>query len=161
SILILKAIGIEPICCVGSDWKKEKLLQLGIKNIINYEKENLENRIKEITNGKGVDVVIEHIGGDLFSSAIRCLKRGGILVTCGATRGDPEKFNLRYVFIKQLKICGSMMGSINEFSIGLKIIQNHKIKPVIDSLFSLEEGRKAHKKMEERNIFGKIVLKIT
>lgn len=161
ALLLCRAIGIEPICAVGSDWKIEKLKKLmAIKYAINYNTDNLEAKVKEITDGKGVDVVIEHTGGNLFTQAIRALKRGGVLVTCGASGGNPSDFNLRHFFIKQLQIKGSMMGSLDDFNTGLKLINQHKIKPVIDSIFPLSEGRFAHRKMMERNVFGKILLQI-
>lgn len=157
---LLKSMGIETICAVGSDWKVEKLANFGIKHIINYSKDDLEKKVREITNGAGVDVVIEHTGGNLFTQAIKSLKRGGVLVTCGATGGDPSDFNLRHFFIKQLQIKGSMMGSLNDFSTGLKIFSTHKLKSVIDSVFTLKDGKEAHRKMRDRNIFGKVILKI-
>ncbi len=160
AILLLKAIGIEPICAVGSDWKVEKLTKFGIKHVINYERDNLEKKVREITEGAGVDVVIEHTGGNLFTQAIKSLKRGGVLVSCGATRGDPVDFNLRHFFIKQLQIKGSMMGSLNDFRTGLELFSTHRLKPVIDSVFALKDGVEAHRKMMNRNLFGKIVLKI-
>jgi NADPH:quinone reductase-like Zn-dependent oxidoreductase len=160
AILLLKAMGIEPICAVGSEWKIEKLASLGFTKFINYQKEKLPEAMKRFSPD-GVDIVIEHIGGAILADAFRCLKRGGIIVTCGATAGDPPSFNLRYCFVRQLKFAGSYMGSLNEFSLGLKIVQTHKIKPVIDSVFDLQEGKLAHKKMQERNLFGKILLKVS
>lgn len=160
AILLLKSLGIVPICAVGSNWKLDKLRTIGIEYVINYLIDDLELKVREITDGAGVDVVIEHTGGDLLSRAIKCLKRGGIIVTCGATGGDPPNFNIRHFFIKQLQIKGSMMGSLNDFNYGLKLVVRNKIKPIIDSIFELKEGKQAHKKMMDRNVFGKILLRV-
>ena len=114
--------------------------------------------IRELTDGRGVDVVFSHIGAATFDRNLRSLARGGRLVTCGATTGADVELNLRYLFVKQLRIIGSYMGGRHELLEVVRGVQAGDYVPVVDRTFPLEEAADAHRYLADRKQFGKIVL---
>ena len=160
AIQIAKLAGATVITTAGSDDKLKKAKGLGADYGINYEKEDFVKIVKEITNGKGVEVVFEHVGPQTWNGSLQCLARHGRLVFCGATTGPEVTMDLRFLFVKQYSILGSYMGSRHELMTVLDLIEKKKLHPVIDSVFPLQEAKKAQEKMLSRNIFGKIVLKV-
>ncbi|HLR04399.1 MAG TPA: zinc-binding dehydrogenase, partial [Pyrinomonadaceae bacterium] len=111
-----------------------------------------------LTNGRGVDVVFEHTGAATWPGSIVSLKKGGRLVTCGATSGYDARTDLRQVFYRHLTILGSMMGSKAELLSAMNFIGTGQIRAVVDRTLPLAEARKAHELMEDRAQFGKLVL---
>jgi NADPH:quinone reductase-like Zn-dependent oxidoreductase len=107
-----------------------------------------------------VDVVIDHVGKDTFGKSIASLARGGRLVTCGATSGPDVDVDLRYVFSRHLSLLGSHMGGKHELAELLPFFDTGALKPVVDRVFSLDEAADAHRRLENREQFGKIVLRI-
>lgn len=158
--LAAKHIGAKVITTAGSDEKLEKAKKLGGWGLINYRKTNFVDEVKRLTKGKGVDVVFEHIGPATWSGSLSSLAKGGRVVTCGATSGPKVEVDLRFLFMKQLSILGSYMGGDGELRAVLRLVASGRLKPVVDSVFPLEEAQKAHQKMESRNFFGKLVLSI-
>jgi NADPH:quinone reductase-like Zn-dependent oxidoreductase len=158
AIQIAKLSGAEVITTVGSDEKLEKAKELGADHVINYSKEDFVNKVNEFTDNKGVDVVFEHIGPETWEKSLLCLKRGGRIVTCGATSGSTVSFDLRFLFAKQLSISGCYMGSRKDLLEVLTLVELGKLKPVVDSVFPLEDAAAAQTKMLDRKQFGKIVL---
>lgn len=158
-IQLAKLFGATVITTVGDDWKVEKCKNLGADYVINYKNEDFVEKVKEITSNNLCDVVIDHIGAETFNKSLSCAKKGGNVATFGSTTGAEVNINLRYVFGKNLTIHGVYMGTKGEFSQVLKLIPN-KIRPVIDSVFELEDVQKAYEKLLSRQFFGKIVVKI-
>ena len=158
AIQIARLSGAEVITTVGSDGKRDKARELGADHIINYSKEDFADRVNEITGGKGVDLVFEHIGPETWEKSMLCLKRGGRIVTCGATSGPTVNLDIRFLFAKQLSISGCYMGSRSELLKVLGLIESGKLKPVVDSVFPLKDALVAQTKMLDRKQFGKIVL---
>ena len=158
AIQIAKLAGAWVIAAAGRDDKLEKAKALGADEVIHYRREDFSNKIRELTGGKGVDVVFEHVGPETWEKSLTSLAKNGKLVTCGATTGPEAKTDLRYIFSRQLSILGSMMGTRSDLLEVTKLIEIGKLKPVIDSVFPLKEARKAQERMLERNIFGKLVL---
>jgi NADPH:quinone reductase-like Zn-dependent oxidoreductase len=158
AIQIAKLSGAEVITTVGNDEKLEKAKELGADHVINYSKEDFVNKVNEFTDNRGVDVVFEHIGPETWEKSMSCLKRGGRIVTCGATSGSTVSFDLRFLFAKQLSISGCYMGSRKELLDVLRLIELGRLKPVVDSVFPLADAAAAQTKMLERKQFGKIVL---
>ena len=160
AIQLARYLGAKVMTTAGSDEKLEKAKRLGAWGLINYKKSNFVDEVKRLTKGKGADVVFEHIGPETWTGSLSSLSKGGRLVTCGATSGPKVEMDLRFLFMKHLSILGSYMGGIPELRKVLRLISLGKLKPVVDSVFPLEEARKAHEKMESRDFFGKIVLSI-
>lgn len=158
AIQIAKLSGAEVITTVGNDEKLEKARKLGADFIINYLKDNFVEKVNEFTNGKGVNVVFEHIGPGTWEKSLSCLRRGGRVVTCGATSGPKVNIDLRFLFVKQLSISGCYMGSRKELLDVLRLIESGRLKPVVDSVFPLKDAAAAQTKMLDRKQFGKIVL---
>ena len=131
-----KAIGCTVITTVGDDAKAEKAKALGADHVINYRVDRFEHEVRKITAKKGVDVVFEHVGADTFSGSLLTLKRGGRLVTCGATSGPSVTFNLMQLFQQQYKIFGSFGASLRNIRASLAKMAGG-ITPVIDSEFAL------------------------
>jgi NADPH:quinone reductase-like Zn-dependent oxidoreductase len=158
AIQIARLSGAEVITTVGNDEKLEKAKELGADHVINYSKEDFANKVNEFTDGRGVDLVFEHIGPETWEKSLSCLKRGGRIVTCGATSGPTVSFDLRFLFARQLSISGCYMGSRKELMDVLRLIESGRLKPVVDSVFPLADAAAAQTKMLDRKQFGKIVL---
>jgi NADPH:quinone reductase-like Zn-dependent oxidoreductase len=158
AIQIARLSGANVITTVGSAGKRKKARALGADHIINHSKEDFADKVNEITDGKGVDLVFEHIGPETWEKSMLCLKRGGRIVTCGATSGPTVTLDIRFLFAKQLSISGCYMGSRSELLKVLELIESGRLKPVVDSVFPLEDAVAAQTKMLDRKQFGKIVL---
>ena len=155
-----KLAGARVIATVGSDEKIPKAVILGADAVINHAREKVSERVKLLTEGRGVDVVIEHIGPEVWDSSLESLAKGGRLVTCGATTGGEVKLNLRYVFSRQLTIKGSYMGTRAELVKAAELMGQGRLISVIDRTFPLQEARAAQELMLSRKFFGKIVLTV-
>lgn len=158
ALQIAKFAGAFVIATAGTDEKCEKAKSLGADAVINHGKENIADKVKELTDGRGVDVIVEHVGPAIFEQCLKSLAKGGRLVTCGATTGPTAGFEIRYLFSRQLSIIGSMMGRTSELLTITRLVGEGKLKPVIDRVFHLSEAAKAHELLESRNFFGKLVL---
>jgi len=158
AIQIARLSGADVITTVGSDGKREKARELGADHVINHSKEDFADKVNEFTDGKGVDLVFEHIGPETWEKSMLCLKRGGRIVTCGATSGPTVSLDIRFLFAKQLSISGCYMGSRSELLKILELVESGRLKPVVDSVFPLKDAVAAQTKMLDRKQFGKIVL---
>ncbi|CUU04084.1 NADPH:quinone reductase [Armatimonadetes bacterium GBS] len=159
-IQIAKLRGALVIATAGNQTKMQKCLELGADAVVNHNDSEWWKKVKELTEGEGIDVVFEHIGQAVFDSCVRLLNKGGRLVTCGATTGQTAQFDIRYVFSREIEIHGAYIGTRVELAQLLPHVERGRLKPVVDSVFPLAEARKAHEKLESRDFFGKIVLKI-
>ncbi|HEX3146411.1 MAG TPA: zinc-binding dehydrogenase [Pyrinomonadaceae bacterium] len=159
-IQIARLRGARVIATASSEEKLAKARELGANETINYSDEAWPRQVKRLTNGRGVDVVFEHTGAATWPGSILSLKKGGRLVTCGATSGFNASTDLRHVFYRHLTILGSMMGSKADLLAAMKFIESGQIRAVVDRVLPLEEARKAHELMEDRAQFGKLVLEI-
>jgi NADPH:quinone reductase-like Zn-dependent oxidoreductase len=157
-IQIAKLKGARVIATASTDEKLQKARDLGADETVNYSNENWPKEIRRLTGGRGVDVVFEHTGAATWPGSILSLKRGGRLVTCGATSGFDGRTDLRHVFYRHLTILGSMMGSKADLLAAMKFIESGQIRAVVDRTLPLAEARKAHELMEDRAQFGKLVL---
>jgi NADPH:quinone reductase-like Zn-dependent oxidoreductase len=116
--------------------------------------------VKRLTDRRGVDVVVEHVGDATWQESLASLAVGGRLVTCGATTGYDGKIDLRYLFSRHISILGSYMGSKAELFSVLDLVKRGLVKPVIDTVMPLSKAREAHERLEKREQFGKIVLRV-
>jgi NADPH:quinone reductase-like Zn-dependent oxidoreductase len=158
AIQIAKLLNATVYTTVGSDAKIANAKALGADEVVNYQRENFEARMKALTQDRGVDVVFEHIGPGTWEGSLRLLAKGGRLVTCGATSGPSVTLDLRYVFSRQLSLLGSMMGTRAELLEVTRLIGERKLRPIIDTVFPLREARAAQERMLQRDIFGKLIL---
>ncbi|MBI4549637.1 MAG: zinc-binding dehydrogenase [Candidatus Omnitrophica bacterium] len=158
AIQTAKRAGATVIITAGSRDKLEKAKGLGADHGILYQETDFVEEVRKITNGRGVDVVFEHIGPETWTQSLKSLAKGGRLVTCGATSGNEAKIDLRFLFARQLTILGSYMGGINELHEVLRLVEHGELKPVVDTVFPLKEARAGQDKMLKRQFFGKIVL---
>jgi NADPH:quinone reductase-like Zn-dependent oxidoreductase len=106
-----------------------------------------------------VDVVFEHVGAATWPKSLESLAPAGRLVTCGATTGADARIDLRYLFIKQWSLVGSFMGTLGELHHVLKFVFRKQLKPVIDRVYPLSEVRAAHERLENKEQFGKVIVK--
>lgn len=158
AVQIAKMIGARVFATASTDAKLEKAKALGADILINYKEKDFAEEVRRITAKRGVDVIFEHTGAELWEKNILSLARLGRLVTCGATSGPNAKLDLRYVYSRQLSILGSYMGGRRDMFEVLRFVEQGKLKPVIDSVFPLSKTKEAQEKMEDRNVFGKIVV---
>jgi len=159
-IQIAKLRGARVITTASSQEKLAKARELGADVTIDYTQTDWPREVRRLTNGRGVDVVFEHTGAATWPGSILSLKKGGRLVTCGATSGFDAKTDLRHVFYRHLTILGSMMGSKADLLAAMKFIESGQIRAVVDRTLPLSEARKAHELIEVRAQFGKVVLDI-
>ncbi len=160
AIQIAKFLGATVFTTVGDAKKVSHAKKLGADAVILYKTKDFSEEIKKLTNGRGVDVVFEHIGPETWQKSLSSLCRGGRLVTCGATSGPKVEIDIRYLYSKQLSILGSYMGSLSELYKVLELAEKGLLKPTLDQVFPLKEAASAHRRMESRQNFGKIVLTV-
>src|SRR5712691_7248824 len=157
AIKMAKSIGCTIITTVGDDEKAAKAKALGADHVINYRTERFESVVRKITGKKGVDVVFEHVGADTFNGSLLSLKRGGRLVTCGATSGPTTTLNLMQLFQQQYLIFGSFGASMRNIRDALAKMQAG-LEPVIDTEVDLADFERGLERLESRQVFGKIVV---
>jgi alcohol dehydrogenase len=157
AIKMAKAIGCTVITTIGDDAKADKARALGADHIINYRTDRFEGAVRKLTQKKGVDVVFEHVGADTFSGSLLCLKRGGRLVTCGATSGPSTTLNLMQLFQQQYRIIGSFGASMRNIRESLDKMAAG-MGPVIDTEVTIEDFERGLARLESRQVFGKIVV---
>ncbi len=158
AIKMAKAIGATVITTVGDDAKAAKARALGADHVINYRADRFEGMVRRITAKKGVDVVFEHVGAETFNGSLLCLKRGGRLVTCGATSGPTTTLNLMQLFQQQYRIIGSFGASLRNIRESLAKMAAG-LGPVIDTEVALAEFERGLARLESRQVFGKIVVR--
>ncbi len=158
AVQIAKLWNARVIATASTDEKLARAKELGADEIVNYTKVDFAKAVRGLTGKQGVDVVFEHTGAATWEGSVKSLRWGGRLVTCGATSGFDAKFDLRVLFFKQLSFLGSTMGSRAEVHTVLDHIAAGRLRPVVDRVLPLTEVREAHRVMESREQFGKVVL---
>jgi 2-desacetyl-2-hydroxyethyl bacteriochlorophyllide A dehydrogenase len=164
-VILAKLLGAEVIACASSEDKMRRLKELGADEVIDYTKVDWSKWAIE-KYGKpqrrsydgGVDVVVNFTGGDTWVPSLRCIKRGGKILVCGATAGHDPKEDLRYVWTFEIKIIGSNSFYDDNLSALMDLIGQGKIKPVIDTVLPLDQAREGLRLIQDREIFGKVVV---
>ena len=159
AIRIAKSIGCTVITTVGSAEKAAKARALGADHVINYREDRFEGVVRKLTGKKGVDVVFEHTGADTWAGSLLSMKRGGRLVTCGATSGPTASLNLMQLFQQQYRIIGSFGAPLSALARGLDRIASG-VQPVIDTVYALSEFRAGLDRLESRDVFGKLLIEL-
>jgi len=157
SLQLAKLIGARVFVTSSSDAKVARAIQLGAEAGVNYSADRVSKAILEMSGG-GVDMVIDSVGAASWSESLKSLRRGGRLVTCGATTGANPPADLQRIFIRQLEIFGSTGGSVGEFRQLLDVFGRGLVKPVIDSTFPMSNIRAAFDRLESGAQFGKVSL---
>lgn len=160
AIQLAKVRGCRVIATAGRDDKIRHARKQGADAVIDHYlfSGKIHKQVEELTAGVGVDVVVEHVGPAVFGQCLKALRRGGRLVTCGATTGPTTAIDLQLMFAKHLTVMGSFMGGIGETPEVLKLLERGLIKPVVDKTFPLSDAANAHRRMEQSQQLGKIVL---
>jgi NADPH:quinone reductase-like Zn-dependent oxidoreductase len=164
-VILAKLLGAHVIACASSDEKLRRLTEMGADEAVDYTKTDWSKWAVE-KYGKpqrrsyegGVDVVINFTGGDTWHPSLRCLKRGGKLLVCGATAGYDPKEDLRYVWSFELKIIGSNSFYDEDLKGLMDLIQQGEMKPVIDKVLPLEQAREGLRLIQDREVIGKVVV---
>ena len=160
AIQLAKKMGCTVITTVGSDNKIDKAKALGADHVINYREDRFEGVVRKLTKKKGVDVVFEHVGADTWAGSMLCLRRGGRLVTCGSTSGVSTSMNLMMLFQQQLKLLGSFGCRMENMADAMQKMARGLVHPVIDTEVGFDDIDTALKRMEGRDVFGKIILRV-
>jgi NADPH:quinone reductase-like Zn-dependent oxidoreductase len=160
AIQIAKMHGARVIATTSTDEKAARATELGADHVINYATQDFVKEVKRLTDKKGVDAVIEHVGGEVLAKSIIAAAWGGCVVTCGATAGFTPAIDLRHVFFRQVRLLGSTMGSKGDLFEVLRHVEAGRLRPVVDRVMPLWEARAAHMLLEQRKAFGKVVLSV-
>lgn len=160
AIQICKLIGAYVYTSSSADWKLDKAKELGADEVINYNETDFVEEILRRTKKRGVDLVIEHVGGDFLGKSIQCLTRGGRVVTCGGTKSYECSIEVQYIFHKELQLIGSNSATKLDLEAMMPLLGNGKLKTVIDRVFPLKEAAEAHTYLESAKQFGKVILRI-
>jgi len=164
-VILAKLLGAEVIACAGSADKVKRLRELGADHVINYQEVDFSKwaiekfgKPQRRSYDGGVDAVINFTGGETWLPSLKCVKRGGKILVCGATAGFDPKEDLRYIWSFELKIIGSNSFYDEDLKALMDLIQENKIKPVIDAVLPLEKAAEGLKMIESRTVFGKVVI---
>lgn len=160
AIQIAKLFGATVFTTAGSDDKCARALALGADVAINYATQDFLAETKTRTAKRGVDVVLDSVGGEVFEKSIAAVRWGGRIVTCGATAGFTPKIDLRHIFFRQVEVLGSTMGPKGDLFRILSLVAEKRLKPVVGKVFPLWEAPEAHRALESRAVFGKVVLTV-
>jgi NADPH:quinone reductase-like Zn-dependent oxidoreductase len=157
AIRLAKAIGCTVIATAGSDEKCARMRELGADHVVNYSTDRFESVARKVTGKRGVDVVFEHVGAATWAGSLLSLRMGGRLVTCGSTSGVSAETNLMMLFQRQLRLIGSFGASLRNVADGLAKMAAG-ITPVLDTVVPLDGFEDALRRLESRQVFGKILV---
>jgi alcohol dehydrogenase len=164
-VQLAKMAGAHVIAAASSDDKLERLKAIGADEGINYKRSDFMTEVVErhgkpraYKPGGGIDVVINFTGGETWVPSLKVLKKGGRMLTCGATAGFDPKTDIRYIWSFELDIRGSNVWAREDLSSLLDLVRQRKLEPVVDTVLSLEEGREAFRLLQQRNVVGKVIV---
>ena len=158
AVQIADYLGAEVFATASTDEKLAYAEELGADHTINYEAENFADKIRELTDGRGVDVVVDHIGAATWQDSLNSLVKGGRVVTCGATTGSSPETDIGSIFWKQLQVIGSTMGTPGEVDDVLELVWEGEFELRIRETLPMSETARAHEIIEDREGFGKVVV---
>ena len=155
-----RVVGATVIATTSTDEKAEMAAALGADHVIRYTSEDVRQRLRELTDGIGVDVVVDHVGADPWADAFASLAPGGRYGICGVTSGYKAELQMGQLFLKNQTVFGVFMGRKDDLRQIVEMASRGTIRSVIDRTFSLEEAASAHEALESRRVFGKLVLTV-
>jgi len=157
-IQVAKALGAEVATTIRKEGDREFVQNLGADLIINSKDEDFVAKVQEWTGGSGVDVVIDNLAGDVLAKSIEAAKPLGVVVAFGFAAGPEVKFDIRSLFFAQKKLRGSMASDLEDLKLGLELVKQGKIKPLLDKTFPLSQASEAHRYIASNQVKGNIVL---
>jgi NADPH:quinone reductase-like Zn-dependent oxidoreductase len=160
AIQLCKLAGARVVTTVGSPAKADPARALGADHVVITTEQDFVEEVKRLTDKAGVDIVLDHVGGEVFEKSLRAVAWGGRIVTVGATAGFAPKIDLRQVFFRQVEILGSTMGSRGDLAQAATLVAARRIRPVVGRVMALWDARAAHEALESRAVFGKVVLRV-
>jgi NADPH:quinone reductase-like Zn-dependent oxidoreductase len=158
AIQIAAFLGARVVTTASGAAKCARALEIGAEEAYEYRQQDFVQEVRRWTGKRGADVIVDHVGADTFDRSIRCLAKGGRYVTCGATSGYEMKTDFRLVYFKSLSILGSTMGGSHELATVLEHLAAGRLKAIVDAVIPFEHIADAHRRIEGREVFGKIVL---
>ena len=161
AIQIASYLGARVIAATTHPEKAERLKALGADEVLSGHPTELGSKVHELTKGLGVDVVFEHVGPATWESSLKSARKGGRIVTCGATTGPEVNLILRQLFSREISVLGSTLGTVDELVKITKLIANGKFKPVVDTVYKLQDAAEAHRAMLRQERVGKLVLEVS
>lgn len=157
-VQIARDIGATVIACASSPDKLERLRQLGAHHLIDYSKEDFSAAAWRLSGKKGVDVCVNFTGGDTWVPSIRTLRRQGRILTCGATAGYDPKEDLRFIWVREINVVGSNGWTREDIEWVLTAVSEKRFDPCVDRVFPLDQAVEAMRTLEERKVFGKVIV---
>jgi NADPH:quinone reductase-like Zn-dependent oxidoreductase len=158
AIQIARRLGARVFATAGSDEKLALARELGAEHTINYQTEDFLQRILALTGGRGVDVIVDHVGASVWEKNFASLAIGGRLVNCGVTSGHRVELHMGQLFTRQLSILGSTMGTKADVLDVLRLLERGELRPRVARTFPLSEVRRAFETMASSDFFGKLVV---
>lgn len=160
AIQVARFQGARVIATAGTEEKLARARELGAHEVIDHYQEDIAKEVRRYTDRSGVDVVCEHVGQATWESSMKSLRRGGRLVTCGATAGPTVSIDIRHLFSRQIALIGSYMGRKGELLRAAELFFEGRFNPVVDRTYPLEAAAEAQSRLEDKAQFGKVVLEI-
>ena len=160
AIQVARSQGARVIATAGTPEKLARARELGAEEVIDHYRDDIPREIRRYTDRRGVDVVCEHVGQATWESSMKSLRRGGRLVTCGATSGPSVSIDIRHLFSRQISLIGSYMGRKGELLQAAELFFEGRFTPVVDRTYPLAEAAEAQRRLEDQAQFGKIVLEV-
>jgi NADPH:quinone reductase-like Zn-dependent oxidoreductase len=159
AVQIARLHGARVIAAASAPAKLERAAALGAHEGLDTREVDLASETRRLTGGRGADIVFEHVGADTWAQSLRAARRGGRIVTCGATSGHDARTDLRHVFFRQLQIFGAKVGSKAALGPIFEHAAQGRLRAVVDRVFPLSAAAEAHRHLESRTGFGKVVLR--
>jgi len=160
AFVLAKALGARTIVTSSSSEKLARARELGADAAVNHAEDDVAAAVKEATEGKGADVVVEHVGEATWKTSLQAAGTNARITVCGATSGPNPPAQLHRIWWKQLTVYGSTMGSKQDFEGAYELVASGAARPIVDRVFPLEEAAQAHEYLEEGRQFGKVILAI-
>ena len=160
AIQIAKQLGAQVIATGSTEAKREFAKSLGANHVVDSRNPEWASEVRDLTQKRGVDLIVEHVGGDVFEKCFQCLSRGGTIVTCGATAGRSVQMNLWPFFVKQHRLIGSYGRNRADLEATLEWAAYGKIRPMVQQTYPLERLPEAFAALRSRTVLGKIVVTV-
>ncbi len=158
---IAKLVGARVIVTSSDDAKLAAATQLGADVVLNHRTQKVATAVRALTNKRGVDVVVENVGAATWDDSLRCLRRGGRLVTCGATSGPQVSLDLRRLFWHHWSLLGSTMGNATEYAEVVRRLGQGELRPVVDRIFPMDRVREAYERLAKGQQLGKVAVEVS